>query len=761
METWLVARIGPRIDELARSVRAALQLAGLCSAVLIEGDTCFLIKLVPEDLEGAITEADVLNCILRRVQSSKAQSMADALESLILSSSEDGPVVFLDEAASEDWSWTAPELERATICLGVHEDFVEEVSMLRELVGQRARPAQLGPVALHSSACLHLLASVLPGRSMVPRAAVRPTTVQRGSAPSAASARSFRRALPRRQPVRFFLALEGPPLSSPCLSAEAHQAITASCLVSKSVYDERDTRLTLAWPASTGMQAVTVDRSFLGLSETRIVPAESPVLQALEQQLVANQGPLETVFQGLLAECAELSFKQPVAARILEREPVDRPMWEVQEGWPTDAPLFLFLRWEGHALPILKEADSISVPHGSSARSLVVLQHWHTLGILAAKLTPRAVLPSRGVAELLEDVAGLVPQPGRDVQMDTLVTCRGVVAGRVRLGHVLFAECGAAKIMCKEQRIGSSFKVLAKELHVGDTLHCRGYPGLEYQGKPVLFLVDVIAIEPGVSTHDSEQDVLYRDDDFLCVAKPSGKLACEDARHRFERGTALKVEAGHLIAAPDVDTSGLAIYAFEKVPSQSWHRRSYLLLVAGMPSDGTCCAALRPAQGKPKEPAQTCFEVLWRGSECSLLRASVEGCERKAQVRRHMHILGCPVWGDRQFGGTRANVRARNIFGLAKPWCHLERAEVMGSWGALICECPLPADLLRVLRAVGCQLPLAATSPRRLTSTEVRPEVWCLRGFEHGLSISAFVARRRNLVSGRWAVGQEETQDGY
>lgn len=35
----------------------------------------------------------------------------------------------------------------------------------------------------------------------------------------------------------------------------------------------------------------------------------------------------------------------------------------------------------------------------------------------------------------------------------------------------------------------------------------------------------------------------FQDEDLLVLAKPAGKLAWEDSRHRHERGTALKVEA--------------------------------------------------------------------------------------------------------------------------------------------------------------------------------------------------------------------------
>ena len=169
------------------------------------------------------------------------------------------------------------------------------------------------------------------------------------------------------------------------------------------------------------------------------------------------------------------------------------------------------------------------------------------------------------VLKIIEECEELRPEHGIDVCLDTTIPFRGRVAGRVRMGHVLFADCGV-KVMCKEQRLGASFHVVVGELHVGDTLHCRGYPGYEYKGDPAIFATEILAIEPacteGLKPSDSvlwspewhsqgcsngaRQQLLqlrFRDESILVVEKPAGKLAWEDNRHRHERGTALRVEA--------------------------------------------------------------------------------------------------------------------------------------------------------------------------------------------------------------------------
>lgn len=114
------------------------------------------------------------------------------------------------------------------------------------------------------------------------------------------------------------------------------------------------------------------------------------------------------------------------------------------------------------------------MPAGTYAAQIIVtIQHWHNLGLLSASFTPRPCYSARGEDELLADLRDLRPHPGQDVQLPMAVHFKGRVLGRVRMGHVLFADCGRVKVMCKEQRLQSSFQVVVNELRVGDTL-CHG-----------------------------------------------------------------------------------------------------------------------------------------------------------------------------------------------------------------------------------------------------------------------------------------------
>ncbi|CAL1167005.1 unnamed protein product [Cladocopium goreaui] len=733
-EVWLVARLASRLDELARSLRAAFSLGASCRVILIDGDSHNLLHLHEVDFATAISEEEILEIIRKMVSASQASDgLSTAIQRLVEESGTDGSasVLFLDEAAEEDWSWTAPQpAGPAAVCLGVHEDFEAEVLAIRRAVAAvgSVRSAQLGPVALHSSACLHLLSSVRHGAALPPLPAVRPVNVQHSSAPRFTSARHVRRALPRRQPLRFLWRLESHPLESASSRAEVHQAIVAACLVSKSVYDERDTKLLLAWHESSG----TVDRSLLGLSKVKLIPSESQVLDALQLKMSRGTESLENGLQDLMEDVGRCCFAAPVVVQVTPSPNCwEWPEWKTQASWPTDPPIFLCINWPD-ALPGLGMATSLCTPVGSVAKIILTLQHWHNLGVLPATLTPRPSLPTRGEKELAEDLINLSPQPGKDVLLPTLVPFKCRVIGRVRMGHVLFAECGNAKVMCKEQRLGAAFHVVVNELRVGDTLYCIGYPGFEYNCEAVIFAHQILFIEPS-NLPTNEEEVLFQDEDLLVLAKPAGKLAWEDSRHRHERGTALKVEADQLLLAPEVDVSGPAVYAMKPSVRTVGGTVDYAVLVAGVPAVSTVSAALRPARGKLKEDAETQLEVLWQSEDCSLLRATVKTTEVKSQVCRHLHILGCPVWGDRRYGNRRANLRARAIFGLARPWCHLMRLELFGGWGGIICESSPPQELMRVLSAVGCRWRFPEAAVR------VVPPMLDFRTLEHGLSLAYYV----------------------
>jgi 23S rRNA pseudouridine1911/1915/1917 synthase len=192
--------------------------------------------------------------------------------------------------------------------------------------------------------------------------------------------------------------------------------------------------------------------------------------------------------------------------------------------------------------------------------------------------------------------------------------------------------------------------------------------------------------------------VRYSDDRVLVVSKPAGLVTHPAAGH--PAGTlvnallALGVPlAGRDSARPgivhrlDKDTSGLllvakddAAHAFLVAALEARSiERTYLALVRGRPSaaSGTIDAPIGrhpsrrwmlavTAEGRP---AVTHYRVLGAERRCTLLEVRLE-TGRTHQIRVHLAHLGCPVLGDRTYGG--ASELAREL-GLTRIFLHAIR----------------------------------------------------------------------------------------
>lgn len=176
-------------------------------------------------------------------------------------------------------------------------------------------------------------------------------------------------------------------------------------------------------------------------------------------------------------------------------------------------------------------------------------------------------------------------------------------------------------------------------------------------------------------------DILYEDEHLLVVNKPSNLLIHPGsesdwdsldhrvARHYRQQGIQRRVYHVHRL---DKDTSGAVLYAKHAYSARALdgqlvehkiHRR-YMALIAGRlrPSAGTITAALgrdRHVSGRYRlsptgKPAITHYKSL---ASCRLGNDTVSlvECEletgRTHQIRVHMSSQGCPVIGDRLYGG--------------------------------------------------------------------------------------------------------------
>ena len=187
---------------------------------------------------------------------------------------------------------------------------------------------------------------------------------------------------------------------------------------------------------------------------------------------------------------------------------------------------------------------------------------------------------------------------------------------------------------------------------------------------------------PAASPEDAamiEGAVIFEDDSTLALNKPPG-LASQGgtgtARHVDGLLAAIRPndERPRLVHRLDRDTSGVLLLG--KSPeaaaklSQSFRDRSarkvYWALVNGVPKPerGIVDLPLKKAGGKGSERmvwdapdgdrAKTAFAVMEKAGRFAALVALAPFTGRTHQLRAHMAAIGCPILGDRKYGGDDA-----------------------------------------------------------------------------------------------------------
>jgi tRNA pseudouridine32 synthase / 23S rRNA pseudouridine746 synthase len=179
--------------------------------------------------------------------------------------------------------------------------------------------------------------------------------------------------------------------------------------------------------------------------------------------------------------------------------------------------------------------------------------------------------------------------------------------------------------------------------------------------------------------------VIYADADVVVVDKPSGmpsvpaRTPLDPADVAPRLATAYgPLEAAHRL---DRDTSGLLVLARSRAARAALGRafearevaKRYLAVVIGRPADtsGEMCLPLAAdrdhpprqridlASGKPATTRWRLLAVAAGPAETPALSLlEVEPLTgRSHQIRVHLADLGCPIAGDRLYGGTAADVR--------------------------------------------------------------------------------------------------------
>ena len=210
--------------------------------------------------------------------------------------------------------------------------------------------------------------------------------------------------------------------------------------------------------------------------------------------------------------------------------------------------------------------------------------------------------------------------------------------------------------------------------------------------------------------------VLFRDADYIAVAKPSGLLvhrtalagSREAALQQLRDQLGRRVYPVHRL---DRATSGVLVFGLSSEAASRLaeavrgHRvaKRYLAVVRGWTEPAGCIdRPLRPAEGGEPRPAHSCYrrlatvELPVAVSRYPTSRyARVAVCPltgRRHQIRRHLASVAHPVVGDTTHGDGRHNRMFRERFGLHRLALHAQwmgfRQPLTGEFVSIRCAPP-------------------------------------------------------------------------
>lgn len=214
---------------------------------------------------------------------------------------------------------------------------------------------------------------------------------------------------------------------------------------------------------------------------------------------------------------------------------------------------------------------------------------------------------------------------------------------------------------------------------------------------------------------------LYRDDDWLVLAKPPGMATTPPSARPgptlldLAREAAPKATAHHPLSRVDAEVSGAVLFALSRRAIDAAARRPphkrYLALAPRAPAEDAFTwswpvgvhprrATLRTcaADARDPQPAETRGVVLAReGDVAALSLTPITG--RTHQLRVHAATAGIPLLGDASYGGAARVTRADGaVIGLPRVMLHAWRVRL--PTGDAWVEAPPHADLLDAWRAL-------------------------------------------------------------
>lgn len=222
--------------------------------------------------------------------------------------------------------------------------------------------------------------------------------------------------------------------------------------------------------------------------------------------------------------------------------------------------------------------------------------------------------------------------------------------------------------------------ILSKKCVAVNGLVCSQYNYKLYRGdvvmvspKPIIGLEKMKKQKETVKKH---LDIIYEDDDFIAINKPSGLLSVESDKEKVD--TAYKQVLEYLqsknktarcfqVHRIDKNTSGVLLftkdYKLNEVLKKDWNKlvslREYVAVIDGTLEEksGSIKSYLMKAEtnlmytskSKKGELAITHYKVMKENDKYSLLLVNIDS-GKKNQIRVAMNDMGHPIIGDDKYG---------------------------------------------------------------------------------------------------------------
>jgi len=168
-------------------------------------------------------------------------------------------------------------------------------------------------------------------------------------------------------------------------------------------------------------------------------------------------------------------------------------------------------------------------------------------------------------------------------------------------------------------------------------------------------------------------NIIYEDDYFIGINKPSGLLSVSDMKHNVSAYDIVKRYVGgklYVLHRLDRDTSGILLFCRDKgivdKMQNNWNdvvlKRGYLAVVNKINGNGTIKSYLYEDKNfnvrscndsKKGKLAITHYSVVKSSKNYSLLQVFID-TGRKNQIRVHMNLIGTSILGDKKYGGSKA-----------------------------------------------------------------------------------------------------------